>query len=216
MYKLVIFDFDGTLADTVEDVALCFNEALNQCGFPMHTIEEICDLVGGNLEVIISKLLPSRQASTENIDRVKKLYREIYYKSPKRNTHLYPGIMELLQELKKRNVQLAVNSNKGQDLLEQMVEKMFPEGIFDVVVGYSEKYPPKPDPCGVDMILEKCSCTAAETVYIGDGMSDIKTAQNAGVACIFVAWGQGRINGGYSSDNIKKAENIIMLKKYVY
>lgn len=210
MYKLVIFDFDGTLADTVKDVAVCFNEALKQCGFPQHSLQEVCDLVGGNLEVIVSKLLPREQATPENIDRVKKLYRKIYSACSKDNTFLYPGIMDLLLELKEKKVRLAVNSNKGQDLLEQMVEKMFPMGFFDAVIGYSEYYPPKPDPYGVEMILTKCSCSAADAVYVGDGLSDIKTAQNAGVACIFVSWGQGRLDAQFS-ESVRVAQNISML-----
>ncbi len=214
MYKLVIFDFDGTLADTVKDVAICFNESLKQCDFPQHSLQEICDLVGGNLEVIVSKLLPREQASPENIDRVKKLYRKIYSTCSKKNTFLYPGIMDLLLQLKEMKIRLAVNSNKGQELLEQMVEEMFPKGFFDAVIGYSENYPPKPDPYGVEMILTKCSCSAADAVYVGDGLSDIKTAQNAGLTCIFVPWGQGRLDTQFS-ESVWVAQNVSVLQDFL-
>lgn len=214
MYKLVIFDFDGTLADTVKDVAVCFNEALKLCGFPQHSLQEVCNLVGGNLEVIISKLLPPEQAVPENIEKVKNLYRNIYSACSKENTFLYPGIMDLLLELKENKILLAVNSNKGQDLLLQMIEQMFPKGFFDAVAGYSEQYPPKPDPFGVERILQECRCRAEDAVYVGDGLSDIKTAQNAGLPCIFVPWGQGRWHEIYS-DCSRVALNVSVLRGFL-
>lgn len=86
---------------------------------------------------------------------------------------------------------MAINSNKGQLLLDDMVNKLFPEDLFDAVVGYLEAYPSKPDPYGVDMICAQCNCERMDAIYVGDGKSDIDTAANAGIPCIFVTWGQG-------------------------
>lgn len=191
MKKLAIFDFDGTVVDTITDVAICFNESLRLHGFPQHSLEKYSKFVGGNLETVVSRLLPQGQVSDENISRVKLTYRELYLNSSKPNTKPYPGMTGLLEELKANGVKIAVNSNKGQALLDHMIGSMYPLGYFDAVVGYLETRPSKPDPYGVDMICKACGCTRQDAVYIGDGRSDIDTASNAGIPCVFVTWGQG-------------------------
>lgn len=191
MKKLIIFDFDGTLVDTITDVAISFNAALEAHGFPQYPIEAYSRFVGGNLETIISRLLPKGENTSANVDGVKKTYRTVYKNSSKPHTRPYPGMVELLCELKQKGYTLAVNSNKGQELLEDMVAKTFPPGMFDAVVGYLESRPSKPDPFGVDMICQACKMKRDDAVYVGDGASDIKTAENAGIPCVFVTWGQG-------------------------
>ena len=179
MRTLVIFDFDGTLVNTITDVALCFNEALRQCGYPTHPLERFGRFVGGDLETVVSRMLPPEERRESAIDAVKTLYRQLYLQSEKPNTKPYPGVMELLREMKARGYKLAVNSNKGQVLLDDMVNKMFPTAFFDAVVGYQEGKPSKPEPYGVD------------AVYVGDGDSDVATAVRAEIPCVFVTWGQG-------------------------
>lgn len=191
MRRLIIFDFDGTLADTLTDVALCFNEALRQNDFAPHPLAAFGGFVGGNLETVVSRMLPPGAATTENIDRVKLRYRALYGQSAKPNTAPYPGIPALLTRLKAAGCVLAVNSNKGQLLLEDMVEKTFPQGMFAAVIGYEESRPSKPDPAGVDAICRACGLTRADAVYVGDGQSDVDTAVQAGIPCVYVAWGQG-------------------------
>ncbi len=191
MRKLAIFDFDGTLVNTITDVALCFNAALRQCGYPTHPLERFDSFVGGNLETVVSRMLPPKECSNSAIDAVKTIYRQMYLQSDKPNTKPYPGVMALLRELKEAGCKLAVNSNKGQVLLDDMVNRMFPAAFFDAVVGYQEGKPSKPEPYGVDEICRQCGCVRADAVYIGDGESDIATAERAGIPCVFVSWGQG-------------------------
>ena len=191
MKKLIIWDFDGTLVDTLTDVALCFNEALRQTGFPQHPLAAFSGFVGGNLETVVSRMLPADKVNEENITRVKTVYRELYLTSDKPNTAPYEGVMALLYLLKQQGAALAINSNKGQALLDDMVEKIFPAGWFDAVVGYVEGVPSKPNPDGVFQICKTCQVPIEQALYIGDGASDLQTAQNAGVPCILVAWGQG-------------------------
>ena len=191
MKKLFIFDFDGTLVDTITDVAICFNEALKINGFPQHPLKAYDGFVGGNLETVVSRMLPPRQVNETNINAVKTTYRSLYMASRKENTKPYPGILPLLEQLKKEGYLLAVNSNKGQELLDELVNKMFPPNFFDAVIGYVEGVPSKPDPYGVEKICKICGVSKENAVYIGDGKSDIDTAANAGVTCIFVMWGQG-------------------------
>lgn len=191
MVKVIIFDFDGTLVDTVIDVAICFNKALELCGFPTHPVAAFDRFVGGNLETVVSKMLPDSARSMDNIDTVKNVYRQLYIQSDKPNTKPYPEMAELLMELKGLGFRIAVNSNKGQQLLEDIVVQLFPPSFFDSVVGYIEDKPPKPDPYGVDEICRQCGCTRMEAVYVGDGETDLATATNAEIPCIFVTWGQG-------------------------
>ena len=196
MKKVLIFDFDGTLVDTVTDVGLCFNEALKQYGFPQHPLKNFDRFVGGNLETVVSGMLPERERTEENISKVKTLYRRLYLASDKPHSKPYPGVEPMLFELHRRGYRLAINSNKGQTLLDSMVEALFPAGTFDSVVGYDEARPSKPDPYGVDMICAQCGCTRRDAVYIGDGESDLNTAKNAEIPFVYVTWGQGKLDIG--------------------
>lgn len=191
MRTLLIFDFDGTLVDTLTDVALCFNEALRQCGLPAHPVAAYGGYVGGNLETVVGRLLPETERTMEQIDRVKSRYRALYAESPKKHTAPYAGILELLPKLRQQGYTLAVNSNKGQDLTEALVDRLFPEDTFSAVVAYKENRPSKPDPYGVNQIVKYCDMELNQAIYIGDGRSDVLTAKNAGIPCIFVQWGQG-------------------------
>lgn len=192
MKRLLIFDFDGTLVDTITDVGICFNKALQANDLPQHPLERFGSFAGGNLETVVSKMLPQGQVTEENITRVKTAYRSLYLNSDKPNTKPYPGMMALLEELKDRKYTIAINSNKGQALLDDMVSKMFPPDFFDAVVGYREEFPSKPDPYGISQICLRCGYRLEDAVYIGDGKSDLDTAANAGIPCIIVRWGQGR------------------------
>ena len=126
MKNLCIFDFDGTLVNTITDVAICFNEALRKCGFREHPIEEYKNFVGGNLETVVSKLLDEYDRTDENIEKVKSVYYEIYNSSDKVNTKPYENVMELLTNLQKNNINIGINTNKKQELTESLCEKFFP------------------------------------------------------------------------------------------
>lgn len=188
---MIIFDFDGTLVNTIVDVGICFNQALKANGYPAHPLEHIETLAGGTLDRIVQKLLPHGKASPENVELVKLSYQDLYLKSEKPHTKPYDGIVQVLKNCAESGYQTAVNSNKKQHLLEDMVTKQFPSHVFDAVVGYQELCPPKPDPWGVNHICDICGCPVARCVYVGDNQSDIDTAANAGIPCIFVEWGQG-------------------------
>lgn len=215
-YELVIFDFDGTLVDTITDVALCFNAALARCGLPQHPPERFGAFVGGDLETVVSRMLPPDAVTEENITRVKTEYRALYAAGEKPNTKLYDGMWELLLALKACGCALAVNSNKGQALLEGLIGQMFPTGFFDAVVGYCEACPSKPDPTGVRSILHECGVLPEKAVYVGDGMSDVRTAYNAGIDGIFVTWGQGQLTDEAAASCVRYiAETVGELKDYL-
>ncbi len=191
MIRLAIFDFDGTLVDTITDVALCFNRALTACGFPTHPPSGYPRFVGGNLETVISRLLPPDYCTAADIDRVKQVYRPLYLEDAKPNTRPYPGILPLLAGMAAQGIRLGVSTNKAQPLTEALCDSLFLPDTFAGIIGYDDAHPSKPDPYSVDALMAQCGVTAAETVYIGDGRTDLETAANAGVPCIFVTWGQG-------------------------
>lgn len=188
--KIAVFDMDGTAVNTIDDVLDCFNGALKFYGFPPHSKESFSRLVGGDLETIVSGLIPQGNRTRENIDNVKTLYRKLYLESDKPNTRAYDGIIELMQELKSKGVKVAINTNKGQALLDGMLDKVFPAGLIDSAVGYLETRPSKPDPYGVNLICKECGCDVKDAVYIGDGMTDIKTAANCNIPVVLALWGQ--------------------------
>lgn len=188
--KLCIFDFDGTLVDTIKDVAICFNKALDTCGFETHPLDEYVNFVGGNLEAIVSKLLKVEYRNDENIMKVKNVYYNLYSNSTKENTNAYPNIDNLLNILQKNKVKIAINTNKKQALTEELCKKIFPNINFMKIIGYSEDYPSKPNPQGVFDIIKQANVKKANTFYIGDGKTDVETAKNAEISSILVTWGQ--------------------------
>ena len=146
-------------------------------------------LVGGDLETIVSKLLPPG-ASQKDVSEVKASYRRLYAASDKPKTHPYDGIPELLDELRANGVGIAVNTNKGQDLAEACLKNAFPN--MDIPVsGLVDRVPHKPDPYGANMLLQAGCCKAEDALYVGDGMGDALTAENAGIPFVYCAWGQG-------------------------
>ena len=192
MKKVCIFDFDGTLLNTVVDAAICYNKALEIHGFKTHPIEQYGSFFGGNIDTIVKRILEGNENVTqEDRNKIKHAYIELYLNSTKENTVPYEGIMELLENLQSNGVKLAINTNKRQVLVDELCEKHFPNIKFERIIGNIENYPSKPDPQAVYDILECCNEEKDKAVYIGDGKTDIKTAANAGIDMIFVEWGQG-------------------------
>lgn len=191
--KLCIFDFDGTLFDSVDDVVLCFNRVLKECGFPTLTREEYIPCLGGNIDDIISKVL-GKNSSPQNVEIIKEVYLDYYNSSKKEKTVPYPHSEELLRNLQDNNILLAINSNRLNYSLNDFVERYFTDIDFVSIVGHNINYPSKPDPSGVKYIIDKANVDLDEAVYIGDSITDIKTAQNAGIDCVVVKWGYGEDN----------------------
>ena len=203
MKKLAIFDFDGTLFNSVDDVVICFDKTLEIYNFPTLTKEEYFECLGGNIDEIVSLVL-GKNNSVENIEKVKKTYLELYNPSPKEHTLPFPEAHECLKKLQEKGVLLAVNSNRLNYSLKYFVEKFFKDIDFVLVEGHNEDYPSKPNPFGVENILRKANVGLDEAVYIGDSKTDIETAQNAGMDCIVVKWGYGN-QKDYENDYILEA-----------
>lgn len=216
MKKICIFDFDGTLVDTVTDAAICYNKALNYYGFNTFPIEQYGSFFGGNIDTIVKKLLSSYENITnEDISNVKEYYIHAYLKDSKKNTKPYDGIIELLKELKANNIKVAINTNKRQVLVEELCDKFFKGIHFEKIIGNVEGYPAKPDPTAVEDILKMTNLKKENAIYIGDGKTDIKTAENAGIDAILVEWGQG--NDEDKNSNVVKlvAKTPNQIKEYI-
>lgn len=200
MKKLAIFDFDGTLFNSVDDVMVCFNQALTVNGFPALTYEEFVERLGGNIDEMVSLMLKDQNTS-DNIEIVKRSYGKFYADCPKEKSLPFQGVNEVLRQLQDDGVLLAINSNRKNDSINMFIERYFEDIDFLAIEGHSTDYPSKPNPCGVKKIMEKLNVSGEETIYIGDSSTDIRTAQNAQIDCVIVKWGYGN-QDAFESDCI--------------
>ena len=193
---IIIFDLDGTLLNTIDDLGYACNYALGRCGFPTHSIEEYPRMVGNGINNLIRRALPQTEQTEENILRVREHFVPYYNAHNCDYTRPYEGIPELLNTLKAQGHRLAVASNKYQAATEKIVSHFFP-GIFDVILGERDGIPRKPNPqivYDIEKILSSSSAndlsTLSEAVlYLGDSLVDRDTAANAGVPFIACSWG---------------------------
>ncbi len=187
--KLVIFDLDGTLVDTIDDVCICFNRSLIECGYPARSLAYVSSLIGLPLEEIVASLLPDN-APKNDVARVSQVYKKVYAKSDKPNTHPFPGVVDVLNALNSRGIHLAVNTNKAHEIALDVVNAMF-SGLEMPVFGYGKAGTTKPSPEAVFALMEMYGVASNEMVYVGDTIVDVETACNAGIDSIVVSWGQG-------------------------
>lgn len=187
---IVIFDLDGTLLNTIDDLGYACNYALEQTGYPTFPIEEYPAKVGNGINNLIRRALPETERTEENILRVRAHFVPYYNAHNCDFTRPYKGIPELLATLKAQGHLLAVASNKYQAATERIVEHFFP-GLFDVVFGEREGIERKPNPQIVYDIVSKLSPLNAKcsSLYIGDSLVDRDTAQNAHVPFVACSWG---------------------------
>lgn len=187
---IVIFDLDGTLLNTIDDLGYACNYALEQTGYPTFPIEEYPAKVGNGINNLIRRALPETERTEENILRVRAHFVPYYNEHNCDFTRPYKGIPELLATLKAQGHLLAVASNKYQAATEKIVEHFFP-GLFDVVFGEREGIERKPNPQIVYDIVSKLSPLNAKcsSLYIGDSLVDRDTAQNAHVPFVACSWG---------------------------
>ena len=190
MNKLVIFDLDGTLLNTIDDLGTAANHTLAELGLPQHTLDEYRLMVGNGMRKLIMRALPDDKASDDAfIDSTLKQFLEYYAQHIDVYTKPYPGVPELINTLSIGGYKLAVASNKIQAGAERLIEKFFPGIPFVAVMGNSPLYPLKPDAAVVEYIMDKAGTDRAHTVMVGDSGTDIQTARNAGIPIIAVSWG---------------------------
>ena len=189
MKKLVIFDLDGTLLDTIADLAESANHALKQLGYPTRDVETIRTFVGNGVNKLLFRALPDEEKSEENMMRMRTHFVPYYDAHNADLSAPYPGIVALLEELQAKGLRMAVASNKYQEATVKLVKHYFPMIDFVEVLGQREGINVKPDPTIVFDILQKAGVSKEETLYVGDSGVDMQTAINAGVDAIGVTWG---------------------------
>ena len=189
MKKLVIFDLDGTLLDTIADLAESANHALKQLGYPTRDVETIRTFVGNGVNKLLFRALPDEEKTEENMMRMRTHFVPYYDAHNADLSAPYPGIVALLEELQAKGLRMAVASNKYQKATAKLVKHYFPMIDFVEVLGQREGINVKPDPTIVFDILQKAGVSKEETLYVGDSGVDMQTAINAGVDAIGVTWG---------------------------
>ena len=189
MKSLLIFDLDGTLLDTVADLAASTNYALKQCGFPVHLASDYKFFIGNGINKLFERVLPVGEKTPDNILLIRHHFLEYYGEHNADLTTPYPGISDMLLRLQEAGINLAVASNKYQKGTEKLIQHFFPEIKFVAVFGQRENIPTKPDPTIVYDILSITKTEKQLVLYIGDSGVDLQTAKNSGIESVGVTWG---------------------------
>jgi len=188
-YDLVIFDLDGTLLDTLEDIADAANRVLRGQGLPTHPIDDYRYFVGDGIGQLVARMLPESRCSEFEIDRIAGLYREEYARTWNLKTRPFDGVEEMLGALADIGVASAVLSNKSEDFVRLCVEEYFPARSFTAVLGDHPSRRRKPDPEPALAIAKEVGANPARVMFVGDTGVDMETARAAGMFAVGVPWG---------------------------
>lgn len=187
MNQVLIFDLDGTLTDTLQDLANSTNYALRQMGWTERSIDEVRRFVGNGVRRLVERAVPNGTAS-DDVDRCFSVFQQHYLQHCQDSTCLYPGVADMLCEVHARGYRTAIVSNKLQAGVDELYETYFRDTV-DVAIGQREGIPLKPAPDMVELALQLLGANKSQAVYVGDSEVDVQTARNAGLPCISVLWG---------------------------
>lgn len=186
-YQTAIFDMDGTILETLEDMCASVNVTMDHVGYPRRTMDEVRRFVGNGAAKLIERCMPAG-AEDPRYPAALKFYRAYYDAHAQIKTGPYPGIPELLNQLSREGVRLAVVSNKPDEAVRALTERYFP-GVFPVAIGNRDGWATKPAPDSVYEAMRLLGARRESTVYVGDSDVDVDTARNAGLDSIIVTWG---------------------------
>lgn len=187
MYKLCVFDMDGTFVNSLGDIAAAMNRSLEKLGHKPYAEEDYCRMVGDGMRVLCKRAIPD--AGDEELERLISYYNADYLNNCCIKTAPYDGMVELAEELRRLDIKRAILSNKPHTQACEIAEKLFDSELFTEIIGQSERFPTKPAPDALLYLIEKYSVSKEETVYIGDSDVDIKLGKAAGVFTVGVTWG---------------------------
>lgn len=186
-YKAYIFDLDGTLLDTLLDLANAVNFAMRAKGYPERTVEEVKSFIGNGIKMLIKRSVPENTSGKDYAEALE-IFTKYYLEHIADYTKPYDGMIEVVKTLRENGCKVAVLSNKAHFAAQAVVKDFFGD-IFDIVVGKMDEFPSKPEPESLFYTMKTLGVTAEESVYIGDSDVDVLTANNAGLPCIGVTWG---------------------------
>ncbi len=186
MLRAAIFDLDGTLLDTLDDIRRTLNDTLERFGYPTLSVEQAKAFVGNGAKKLVQRALPS---DVKNFDEVFEDFRAHYATCDNAFTKPYDGELSLLKKLQRKGVKLAVVTNKPQDAAQKAIADCLGEISFEKIVGYTGDFPAKPDPTATAFTALTMRVAPSECVFIGDGETDVQTAINAGMAGVACLWG---------------------------
>jgi phosphoglycolate phosphatase len=191
-YEAIIFDLDGTLLDTLKDLALSVNAVLKRFGYPEHPVQTYRYMIGDGIEILACRALPSAEAEKIGEEKLTKLVEAVRGEYRRRwadHTYAYPGVSELLDFLERQGIPKAIFSNKPHEFTVMTVGRLLTRWHFEVVQGGLPDVPRKPDPAGVLDIARRIGVKPGATVYLGDSKGDMQAAVAAGVYPVGALWG---------------------------
>lgn len=216
-YDIVIFDLDGTLLNTIGDLAASVDYVMRSRNLPEHTDAEYRQMVGGGIKRLVERALPEHLSKDEAyVDECVTQFRRYYVDNIDRHTVPYEGMHELLRDLQRQGVKLAVASNKFQHGTDRLVSKFFSDIDFVAIEGNREGAPLKPNPQIVTGILERAAIAKERAVMIGDSGIDIRTASAAGIDSIGVAWGFRFAEELYEAGAERVVSKVDELREHLY
>lgn len=187
-FKGVIFDLDGTLVNSLEDLADAMNSVLKSYNYPTHSYEAYKNFIGSGIKVLVRRALPEAEANNQQVETCFNSMIKIYSANCTQKTKPYNGIIDLLKQLKSINMKLGVLSNKNDEFTKKIVASIFPN-YFEFVVGLSAEIPKKPNPFGALEISKNLGVKPEELIFVGDTEIDMQTANNANMYAVGVLWG---------------------------
>ena len=188
-FKGVIFDLDGTLVNSLEDLADSMNAVLQNHSFPTHSLSAYKHFIGNGIKNLVFKTLPAENRDEATINECYNLMIEVYRNNAVNKTKPYDGITGLLDELVSHNMKLAVFSNKADEFTKKIVLALLPEWNFEAIIGFSSEEYKKPNPFVALQISEKLGISPEDMIYVGDSGTDMQTANNAGMYAVGALWG---------------------------
>ena len=187
--KAILFDLDGTLLDTLVDIADSANSTLARYGFPTHSLDVYRYFIGDGVNMLISRALPKEKRSSDIIAKCVKGFREFYSLNWNAKTRPYDGVLELLDALAAKHIKMTILSNKPDNFTKQCVSELLPNHHFEMILGQRDGVPMKPDPAGALLIAENLGIAPSQFLYLGDSAIDMDTAVRAGMFPVGVLWG---------------------------
>ena len=188
--RAVIFDLDGTLFDSIEDIADANNQMLSEYGYPVHDLSEYVKWIGNGARRLVEASLPPQKRGGDIMPYLKK-YADSYQKNISNKSKLFPMVDKVLNVLAEQDIPFAINTNKPQHLTDIVVREHFKKWTFKNVIGHSNVFPHKPDPKGALHFARQIGCDPGNILFVGDSVVDMQTAKAAGMMPLGVSWGYG-------------------------